>query len=620
MFRVFVILLMFFSVFIYGCVFKGEFVNSTGNSSVVNNQFDIYPPVFELISPKEDSVISNLITFFGSSYDESTFFVFVEFGNTNIVFTNTDYWFFKVNTFDFTNGLFEVKLSARDILGNSSTHKNYKFYISNDLQLFMDPSYIVFTNVSFNLQVYLSSTNYSYLKIFSNGVFWFTTNGVKNFYIPIITNSFIEGSNNLVFVLDDVITNIFYFVFDFSLPNFQVYIKTNQYVFGNYPLSVFVDDTNAVYCHILYGSISNTFYLTNGTNIVYINTFLLDNGTNHVYLRFSDIAGNSTDWIDFPVIVANFYSIQILRESSKSKYYLNSEVVSNNVRLYFTDNNFSSIFIAREENNFSKEVVKQTSLDIEDKLLSLITESNIYIAYIKYDSILVVRTNYNLTNFYQMFSDSEVSDYSLFCNGNVYILRTKTNGLFLITDISNKITNFVTNMPNVYKVFSEKYSLSPSILYGCYFTDDNFVIFTNGFSVFTTNISLIDASFVSLSNSFYVSLASISNVSFLWFSNTILTTNFVINFTNNILSVRGIRKENSVVFGIVSIDGDQNVYLNLIEIKDGYILRNQLINTFAFKGLDNSRYFDLVWNKNNLMLLIPFVDYTYHGFYVFTGL
>lgn len=601
------------------CVFKGEFKPYYTN--VTSSIFDNIPPEVEIVSPTNYSTISNKITVSGKAYDENSFFVFVEFDNTNVVFTNTEYWFFNINTFDFTNGPLQIKVSARDILGNTSTSKTYSFYISNTLQIFITPNYTIFTNTNFSLDIRITSTNYSHLKIISNGSEWFTTNNTTNLLLNVTTNRFFQGSNTLIFILDNVITNKISFVFDFSPPNYEVFIRTNQYIFGNYLIGIFVNDDTPTICETSYGNITNYIIITNGTNFININTFLLNNGTNSINFRFRDLAGNSIEWISFTVIVANFYSTQILRENNKNKYYLNCEIVSNNIRLYFTDNNFSSIFIAREENNFSKETVKQTSLNILDNLSSLVTEKTIYIAYIRDDSSLIVRTNHDLTNFYQMFSDIGVSSYSIFFNSNAYILRIKTNDVFLITDISNKNTNFITNLPNVYEIYSEKYSLLPLILYGCYFEDGNFVIFTNYNNMFSTNVpSLSYVNFVSFSNSFYLALAFSNTVNFLYFSNNIFVTNIVVNFTNTINSVRGIRKEDNAVFGIVSTDNNQNIYLDLIEFNSKEIIRKQPINNFLFKGLNNSRYFDLTYNKGNLYLFVPFVDYTYSGFYVFTGL
>ncbi|MCX8028617.1 MAG: hypothetical protein N2712_01305 [Brevinematales bacterium] len=611
-----------FIVFIVSCNFRFDVLKQ--EISLVTNQkyfIDTLPPFVSLIFPVPYSTISNRVVFVGKTLDDSQSTTYLSFWGTNIVFTNQSEWIFELNTFDLTNGPFTIKVYASDALKNFSHQKEYVFYISNRFEVFVQPASLLITNTDFEFSVYFTSTNYSLMKVYTNGFEYFSTNSVRNLMVPLNLNSFGEYITNYLYVIVDQITNIKSFIFDITPPYLKVLLRTNSYVYGNYfSIPVFVFDTNASRVFVAYSTFTNCYFVTNGTNVLLINTYSLDNGTNYFSFWSSDVAGNVSSEIIIPVLVVNFTSSRLLMETGKNYYFVNGEFISNKIYLLFTDNNFSSFFVSREDNNFLKERVRQSSLNILEsgKVRLVYDGKNMILGYIRNDNNLIIRTNLDITNYYQSLSIPSIRDFELVVFSNkTYLIRLNQSNFLTITDISNKTTNFNTNIVGSSLVGADRYPsrfLSYSVC-----KDQNILVFSNSALVFLTNLgySVDEIMMLSSSNINYVVLGSSNRIDVLVLSNFSLLTNYVFISNDGFRDLDGVSHNGRIFICIVESVGISG-RVRLLEFDMNNVFRNQPLD-FTFSS-------HLFWNDTKMLIsdkiniFLPFYDGSQGGFYRIIGL
>ncbi|MFN4245611.1 MAG: hypothetical protein ACK4F9_05615 [Brevinematia bacterium] len=624
------IFLMFtFLVVISGCVFRIPLIESSQGDSG-ENKFDIYPPNVYIVFPQNFSVISNYVTIFGVTEDDSYTITFVKLNYTNFVFTNANNWIVVLNTYEFTNGPIELTFYAIDSLGNKSPNSKFVYYISNSFVFSVYPLGFLITNNSFEFAVNMSSEDYSYLRVYTNSVLVFETNGVSNLIFKIESNHFVEDNTNVIDFLilksSNYITNTRFFKFDFSPPYFEVLLRSNSYVWGSFNIPIYVSDSNDVLVFLDYGLGTNFYYITNthDTNFLEFNSLSVLNGDLVLRLWARDVAGNYSSTIELPVKVANYFFEEKNIVSSKTYYFLNSEVVSNRIVLFFTDSGFSSLFCAKEERGFSKEAVKQSSLNIlpTGKIRSIVIGNNIVLGYIRDDEKLIIRTNSDssLTNLYQVTSIDNVHDFDIVLyNDMVKVIRMTTNGILIVADISNVVTNFHTNLSESLDVISEKYS-EHCIVYSLY-GSNKLLLFTNNNLMFSTNVLEVKrVGIVSFSNGIvHLGVAKNNSVDILVFRDAF--TNYSFFTTNYIYHIVGKKYYSNSFWAVVEGDQYGSSYLRLIEIGDFGVTRNQIISlNFRIANLDDFKELDAVCGYSGVKIFVSKYEDNKGAILIFTGL
>lgn len=617
----FVVVLLFILI---GCNIRIE--NPKSSFSDTNNEiFDNLPPTVEILYPSNGSVISNIIKIFGMTRDDSETVTYLIIGSNFFFLTNQKNWTVDVNTYDFTNGPSKLKVFAKDSLNNVSTTNIFTYYVSNSFYILVLPENDVITNTNFSYEVY--SYTHQDLEIFTNSYIMLSTNDISQMNVYINSTNYLENITNTIMFVSGNITNIRKFMFDFSSPQIEVFISSNSYIYGdNFPIPVKVIDSNNSYIFVLSGTTTNIYNANiNSTNLVSLNTYIFMNGTNTFSFWARDIVGNKSISLQIPLIVANYYRQGYNNQNLRNYYFINSEIISNRIVLFFTDNNFSSLFVAKEENNFSREIINPTSLNIlsTGKVRTIIGQSNVIVGYIKGDESLVIRTNLNsyLTNFYQLINLGVVIDFDFSkLNQDIYLIRLTTNSNLLITDLSNKSTNFITNLVGFDKVYSEKYPSIDSTLY-CLYSSNTLIMFTNSGVFFSNNIYGIEkVEIISLpDNKIYTCIAKSNEVNILVFSNTLIT-NYVFTTTNHIYDIEGIRYYTSSLWCIVENGLGDELFLRILEIDNTYVKRNQFFATDLFLPSSSSYGDSSVVFNGNVNIIIHTKTNSYGFISVFTGL
>ncbi|MCS7298878.1 MAG: hypothetical protein RMJ37_02805 [Spirochaetia bacterium] len=569
-------LILLLTLLIHSCNFRIEnYKELETNSSIY---FDNNPPNPYIISPISLSVISGRVSFIGRTEDDSSTITYVSFGLTNLIFSNSSDWGFEVNTYDLTNGPLNIIVYAEDSLKNKSENKTYRYYISNSLQVIVSHRGIVTTNTNFLVSIQITSTNYSSLKIYTNNHLYLNTNSVRNIVLELETTRFDEFTTNTLTVVVDEITNTLQFVFDLTPPNITVLLSSNSYAYGSqFTIPVVVIDTNATQTYLAYGGLTNTFTTTNGTNFLVLDTFLINNGTNNIVFYSKDEAGNTSSIVVIPFVVANFYSQDINIINNYYYYFVNSEVVSNGIYLVFIRNNFSTAHISREENNFQRETIKQTiTTSPSGKLRTIHDGSKIILGHIRDDENLIIRTNYQITNYYQLANLGLVRDFE-FCSitNKVFVLRLTQSGHLVITDVSNRTTNFITNLLGGSLIGVDKYPID-RLLYSVS-KDNTVMLFTNNRITFTTNFNDVSKLVItSLNNGFsYLGVGETNRIHIIIFSNFSYITNY--SFSGRFVDLCVDRRNESSIFCVVERTPSTEDRVRLVEFRGVSILRDQLL-------------------------------------------
>lgn len=567
------------------CNFRIENYKTSETNPTPSVYFDNNPPNPYIISPVSSSVISGRVSFIGRTEDDSRTITYVSFGLSNLIFSNSSDWGFEVNTYDLTNGPLNITVYAEDIMKNRSETKNYRYYISNSLQVMISPSGTVITNRNFMVSIQTTLTNYSSLKIYTNNYLYLDTNSVREVVLELETNKFSEYTTNTLTVVLDEITNLLYFVFDLTPPSISVILSSNSYIYGSsFTIPVAVIDTNATQTYLAYGSITNTFSTTNGTNLLAVNTFLMNNGTNNIVFYSKDNAGNISSTNIVPFVVANFYLQEINPINNNYYYFINSEVISNYIHLIFIRNNFSTAYVSREENNFQRETIKQ-NIDTfpSSKLRTICDGRKITLGHIRSDENLIVRTNYQTTNYYQLANLGPVKDFE-FCllTNKIFVLRLTKSDHLVITDVSNRTTNFITNLSGFSVIGVDKYPIDR--LFYATANDNTVLLFTNNSVIFATNVNDVNKLvLISLDNGFsYLGIGRTNRIDIIVFSNFSYVTNF--SFGGRFLDLCVDRRNESSIFCLVETNPDIEDIVRVIEFRNGVIVRDQsvLYNLYTY--------------------------------------
>ncbi|MEN2997849.1 MAG: hypothetical protein ABDH28_02270 [Brevinematia bacterium] len=575
---------------VLGCNFRIN-LYETLEPSNTNKVFDISPPYVEIIFPTNSSVLSGLVLIVGKTEDESGAITYLEVRGVSYSFTNQTFWEAEVNTYDFTNGMLEIGAYARDSLGNTSSRRVVTCWISNELMLSVLPQGFVVTNCDFYFDISLTATNYTSLKVFTNSSLVMATNGVTNLKFLITSDLFDENrTNSISVVVDDKITNVREFLFDFSPPYLSFLIGSNSYLYGaSFSIPIEVIDSNKTFVYLGCGNVTNEYIFENfGTNSLVLNTYVLSNGTNVLRMWAKDMGGNISQVCFLPVVVANYFRYELNRVSARNYYFINSELSLDRVRLFFTDSVFSSLFVAKEENNFSRERITPGSLNIlsTGKIRSISLDSKFLVGYIREDQALIIRTNLNadLTNFYQLANLGSVEDFDFTRVSNkCLVIRVKTNFTLLVTDVSNNFTNFVTNLGGSFKVKSERYPALERVLFSVY-NSDKVSVFTNFGVLFETNVGGTEkVGVVSFpSGSLHFAFAKTNELRIVTFTNNSFHTNFSFSTTNTIYDLAGIRYFNHSLWAVVESDGLGSAFVRIVEVSDSGVLRDQIIDSRIF--------------------------------------
>lgn len=606
--KTFLVLLL--TLLIHSCNFRIENYKELETNSRI--YFDNNPPNPYIISPISFSVISGRVSFIGRTEDDSSTITYVSFGLTNLVFSNSSDWGFEVNTYDLTNGPFNVIVYAEDSLRNKSENKTYRYYISNSLQVIVSHRGIVITNTNFLVSIQITSTNYSSLKIYTNNHLYLNTNSVRNIVLELETTRFDEFTTNTLTVVADDVTNTLQFVFDLTPPNITVLLSSNSYVYGSqFTIPVVVIDTNVTQTYLAYGGLTNTFTTTNGTNFLVLNSFLISNGTNNIVFYSKDEAGNTSSIVVIPFVVANFYSQDINTINNYYYHFVNSEAVSNSIYLVFIRNNFSTAYISREENNFQRETIKQTITTSPSGKLRTIHDGNkIILGHIKDDENLTIRTNHQITNYYHLANLGLVRDFE-FCllTNRVFVLRLTQSGHLVITDVSNKNTNFITNLLGGSMIGVDKYPID-RLLHSVY-KDNTVMLFTNNRIVFTTNFNDVSKLVItSHSNGFcYLGVGETNRINILIFSNFSYITNY--SFSGRFVDLCVDRRNENSIFCIVERTPSLEDRVRLVEFRGTSMLRDQL--------LPYTLYTHASWKDCSVLILNQQINIFIPVFYENTG-
>ncbi len=605
--------------------------NETKPNESNEQKFDIYPPKVNIVFPYNLSVISNIVTILGTTEDDNPTITYVQIKDKNFKFTNSNNWIITLNTYELTNGPIEILFYAVDSLKNISPSKTFIYYVSNSLIFNVYPIEFTVTNRSIEFTININKKDYSYLRIYTNSVLLFETNNTSNLTLTLESNYFIENETNVIdFVLVDLnnyVTNTRFVKFDFSAPYLEILLSSNSYIWGNYSIPIYILDSNNTILYLDYSIGSNYFHVSNNTtNVINFNTFLVTNG--NVTLKFwaKDVAGNSSSIYEIPTTVANYFHEEKNRISSKTYYFINSEVFLDKTVLFFTDSGFSSIFVSKEEKSFSKETVKQNYLNIlpTGKMKSIVNKSNVILSYIRNDERLIIRTNsdLSLTNFYQLTSINNIFDFDLTSiNDTVWVIRTTTNGFLIVTDISNLTTNFFTNLSENFSIVSEKYP--KNFIYSLY-NSDKLLLFTNNNLMFFTNISGINkADIVSLSNGLiYLGIVKSNSIDILVFENTLIT-NYSFYTTSNlyIYHIVGKRKANNSFWVITEGDEYGNSQIRILEISELGVIREQKLNvTFKIQDPSGFRELDTILKNSNVTIFTSKYENNIGSILIFNGL
>lgn len=577
--------ILLFTLTLSSCNFRIELYEE--QKETIQNTFDNSPPNVNILYPKDGSILSNTAIIVGQTEDNSQTITYILVGEyTNFYFTNQKNWIVEINTLDFTNGKLEIEVFAKDILNNTSPKIKLTLYISNSTILYVLPDKFLITNNHFDFYLTITTTNYNILQVYLNSSMILETNKVKEIIVSIHTNQ--EYFTNTLTCIVDGITNIRNFVFDYTPPSITMINHPISYIYGNYLLRILLDDFSESLLLLSNGNILNTFILSKGTNQIVVNTYEFPNGTNKIMLWAVDKAGNTSSKLEIDTIVANFTSTEYNRVKNKNYYQIDTEEFEGETLLFYTDNNFSYIFFGKENDNFKPNKTTSSYIGVSStgKIRSIKTSNKVLLFYQRDDDSLIVRTNKDssLTNFYQMFNYGNTLDFEILENNKLYLVRTTTNGILLVTDISNKSTNLITNLNRDSFVFSEKHQVYENPIFGIY-NDQDVIIFTNSGILFQTNQSVIGGSIVSLSqNELHICIYTnnIANI-YVFYDNTIFT-NYAITNTNKILYIVGNRYNGSSIWGIVEEISNETLGIRILQTDKNSVIRNQFVDEVMYSG------------------------------------
>ena len=619
---------IFLVVFLNSCAFRLYHVSSTNEGSV--SYFDVEAPSVEVVYPYNGSVLSNVINVHGKAWDKSDFFVYSRVDEKFFVFTNANEWFFTINTFDYTNGNIDFYFWAEDSLGNKSSTVVVSCFISNSSFISISPLQSPFiTNDNFSYTLNLKLETNKEVIVFINSNELIKISNTNTFVLNIFTNSYSENITNELLVISSEITNKRYFIFDFTPPSFALNLNTNDYVWGNANFSVWVQDTNDCYFNFSLGSFTNSYLFSPGLTNVVLNTYSFPNGTNCFAFYGRDAAGNISSSVSLPIIVCNFFRNNLCVDT-KNKYYLDYEIVSNNVWLFFTDDSFSSIYLAREGNNYKKETAR-SSINVDKKIRAISVSNVLFVSYLNDTYSLYIRTNEvsntlssilkTITGVY----DFEVSRTS----NDLYLVRLHTNWNIVVSDITNKRTNFIiSNIGNAHSIATEKYNFDEKFRIGVIKTNPNSVevyeCVSNYYTkVFETNLAF-EPEFMSISrvgNYDYLGASGTNRVSIFVLSNGNFVTNF--DFTNNgkFSGISSSSYADGVVFVLYEFFYSSfTSNLKLLYFEGTNLRRNQDIGSAGnFDGL--IQYINIVPYSDKLRIFLPFREDSYNkGIAKFEGI
>jgi len=618
---------VFLILLLSSCTFRLYHVGSTNGENL--SYFDTEPPSFEVVYPKDGNILSNVVTIHGKAWDKSGFVVYSSVGDKLFAFTNANEWFFNLNTFDYTNGNIDFYFWAEDSLGNKSGTIIIRCSISNSSFISIFPSQSVFvTNDSFSYTLNLKLESNREVAIFVNSNELTRFSNTNVFVLDIFTNGYLENFTNELLVISSEMTNKRYFVFDFTSPNFVLGLNTNDYVWGDTNFSVFIQDTNNCYFSFsLGGGFTNTYLFGPGLTNVLLNTYFLPNGTNYLTFWARDVAGNHSSVVILPLVIGNFF-VRDLCVDKKSKYFLDYEIVSNNLWLFFTDNSYNKIYLAREENNYQKEIVR-SSITVDRKIRAITVSNVLFVSYLNDSYSLYIRTNevsnklsstlMTITGVY----DFEVSRTS----NDLYLIRLHTNWNVVVSDITNRRTNFIiSNIVNVSSIATEKYNLDERFRIAVIKTNANAVqLYECGsnyyIKVFETNL-IFEPEYVSISRAgeySYLGVGGTNKVSIFILSNNNLITNFSFTSSREVFSISSSRYASGIVFTFSEFFPSNSTYnLKLLYFEGISLKRNQNIGDVG-RWYNVLRYINIVPYTDKLRVFLPFFD-AVGGIRVFEGI
>jgi hypothetical protein len=620
---------VFLILLLSSCTFRLYHVGSTNGENL--SYFDTEPPSFEVVYPKDGDILSNVVTIHGKAWDKSGFVVYSSVGDKLFAFTNANEWFFNLNTFDYTNGNIDFYFWAEDSLGNKSGTVIIRCSISNSSFISILPSQSVFvTNDSFSYTLNLKLESNREVAIFVNSNELTRFSNTNVFILDIFTNGYLENFTNELLVISSEMTNKRYFVFDFTSPNFVLGLNTNDYVWGDTNFSVFIQDTNNCYFSFsLGGGVTNTYLFGPGLTNVLLNTYSLPNGTNYLAFWARDVAGNHSSVVILPLVIGNFF-VRNLCVDTKSKYFLDYEIVSNNIWLFFTDDSYNKIYLAREENNYQKETVR-SSITVDRKIRAITVSNVLFVSYLNNSYSLYIRTNEvsnklssilrTITGVY----DFEVSRTS----NDLYLIRLHTNWNVVVSDITNRRTNFIiSNIGNAHSIATEKYNFDEKFRISVIKTNPNSVeVYECGSNyytkVFETNLAF-EPEFMSISrvgNYDYLGASGTNRVSIFVLSNGNFVTNF--DFTNNgkFFGISSSSYADGVVFVLYEFFYSSSTSnLKLLYFEGTNLRRNQDIGS-AGNFDELIQYINIVPYSNKLRIFLPFREDNYNkGIAKFEGI
>ncbi len=620
-------LIIFLLLFLSSCAFRLYHFDST-NGEIIN-YFDVEPPVVEIVYPRNGIVLSNVITVYGRAWDKSDFVVYSSVGDELFAFTNANEWFFMVNTFGHTNGNIDFYFWAEDSLNNKSGTIVVKCFISNSPSISILPlQSILVTNDNFSYVLNLKLEPSREVAIFVNSGELIRLSNTNVFVLDVLTNDYSENFTNELLVISSEMTNKKYFVFDFTAPYFDLVLDTNDYIWGNTSIGIFVDDTNDCYFNFSLGGVTNTYLFGPGLTNVFLSTYLLPNGTNYLIFWGRDVAGNSSHVVLLPVVICNFFGRDLCVDG-KNKYFLDYEIVSSNVWLFFTDSSYDKIYLAREENNYQKEIAR-SSINVDKKIRAIMVSNVLFVSYLNDSYSLYIRTNgvsntlssilRTITGIY----DFEVSRTSV----DLYLIRLHTNWDIVVSDITNKRTNFIiSGVMNVSSIAAEKSSLderfriaviktNPNVveLYEC---ESNYYI-----KIFETNL-VFEPEYVSFSKAggySYLGVSGTNRVSIFVLSNNTLIADF--SFTNNgkVFGISSSRYGDGVVFAFSEFfHFDYTSNLRLLYFEGISLRRDQNIGDVG-NWNQMIMYISVVPYQDKLRIFLPFGVGSNGGIKVFEGI
>ncbi len=603
---------------------------------------DNQPPEVIIISPQNDQVISRTFLIQGKTQDESEFFTHLLIRDSVIrVFSNQVYWEYQLKTWYYQNGELSIKVFATDKLGNSSPTQEIKTIVSNDLIITYE-NLNISTNNNFTASINFLTTNYFSLKLLINNSLIIETNAVTNILIPVSTNSFTQGVTNYIYmIVDDEITNIYFFVIDLEPPILSINLQSNQYVYSDFEISFSLADSSVSKVFFIIEGQTNyiSTYPFNSNYTFSINTFNFQNGPKTLEIFSLDEAGNKSETLLIPVLIANFYVSSVIENNTTRKYYFNLVYHVEDL-LFWTTENFNRIMIYRPSySGGSISAYYNYSINIDD-IQSCVINPKIYLGIVdKNNSVFRILTNKTDTNFNVQNTISGVLDFSIPRDSDGKILIYDTNSLLRIYDIVTRST--VTN----YNISEKVYDIFSLDKLGNLYT---FLITTN--SIYTAKIIKIDSndSLIEITNNIIisssefvtktpVSMVNLNEKIYAFFISEFtgydqldlliiyrddIVTNIQIHTTTNrILGINAFSYTNSTF--ITWVESKSNMmYLYLCEIEDYQIKRIQKVFSkdigFAVEGDSmTEELISKVYVKkehNTIFVFCPVVEYSGYSY------